>query len=185
MPYDAEVEYLESTGTQYIDTGLTSQLSDVINIDFTPLSTLNNLQCVLGSQNANVAKCFVFTYSKNVQVSKPWGGASGFASAGAFVVGVRINLIVDVPSRLAQLNELTPIDIGRPNGSSLSTYLFCVNRNDSPYARTQMRLHSYSVSGRIDLIPVRVGTTGYMYDRISGQLFGNSGTGDFIVGPDV
>ena len=36
----------------------------------------------------------------------------------------------------------------------------------------------------IDLIPVRVGTTGYMYDRVSGQLFGNDGTGDFIVGPD-
>ena len=37
----------------------------------------------------------------------------------------------------------------------------------------------------VDLIPVRVGTVGYMYDRVSGQLFGNSGTGDFILGPDI
>ena len=36
----------------------------------------------------------------------------------------------------------------------------------------------------IDLIPVRVGQVGYMYDKISGQLFGNSGTGNFILGPD-
>lgn len=36
-----------------------------------------------------------------------------------------------------------------------------------------------------DMIPVRVGQTGYMYDRVSKQLFGNSGTGDFILGPDV
>ena len=36
-----------------------------------------------------------------------------------------------------------------------------------------------------NFIPVRCGTTGYMYDRVSGQLFGNDGTGDFIVGADV
>jgi hypothetical protein len=35
-----------------------------------------------------------------------------------------------------------------------------------------------------DSIPVRVGNVGYMYDRVSGQLFGNSGTGEFILGAD-
>ena len=33
-------------------------------------------------------------------------------------------------------------------------------------------------------IPVRVGTVGYMYDKVSGKLFGNAGTGEFILGPD-
>ena len=36
----------------------------------------------------------------------------------------------------------------------------------------------------LDLIPVRKGQVGYMYDRVSGQLFGNAGTGDFILGAD-
>ena len=35
-----------------------------------------------------------------------------------------------------------------------------------------------------DFIPVRVGSTGYLYDKVSGQLFGNAGTGDFVLGPD-
>ena len=35
-----------------------------------------------------------------------------------------------------------------------------------------------------DFIPVRVGDVGYMYDRVSGDLFGNAGTGAFIIGPD-
>ena len=35
-----------------------------------------------------------------------------------------------------------------------------------------------------DLIPVRIGAVGYFYDRVSGQLFGNSGTGAFVIGPD-
>lgn len=36
-----------------------------------------------------------------------------------------------------------------------------------------------------DFSPVRVGSVGYMYDRVSGQLFGNGGTGAFVLGPDV
>jgi hypothetical protein len=36
-----------------------------------------------------------------------------------------------------------------------------------------------------DLIPVRKGTIGYMYDKVSGQLFENIGSGSFILGPDT
>lgn len=40
-----------------------------------------------------------------------------------------------------------------------------------------------------DAIPVRFTnengvSEGAMYDRVSGQLFSNAGTGEFIVGPD-
>lgn len=37
----------------------------------------------------------------------------------------------------------------------------------------------------LDFQPVRVGDDGYMYDRVSGKLFGNSGDGRFILGPDI
>ena len=43
---------------------------------------------------------------------------------------------------------------------------------------------SVKIGNRMNLIPVRVGQVGYMYDTVSGQLFENSGTGSFIVGPD-
>ena len=37
----------------------------------------------------------------------------------------------------------------------------------------------------LDLIPVRVGSVGYMYDRVSGKLYGNAAdSGAFILGPD-
>lgn len=36
-----------------------------------------------------------------------------------------------------------------------------------------------------DFIPVRIGTTGYMYDKVSRQLFANAGTGRFVLGNDV
>ena len=36
----------------------------------------------------------------------------------------------------------------------------------------------------LDLIPVKKDGIGYMYDKISNQLFSNQGTGNFILGPD-
>ena len=35
------------------------------------------------------------------------------------------------------------------------------------------------------MIPVRKGNVGYMFDRVSGKLFGNKGTGAFVIGPDI
>ena len=36
-----------------------------------------------------------------------------------------------------------------------------------------------------DLIPVRKNGIGYMFDKVTNHLFGNDGTGDFILGPDI
>jgi hypothetical protein len=36
----------------------------------------------------------------------------------------------------------------------------------------------------MDLIPVRIGNIGYMYDKISKKLYGNNGESDFILGAD-
>ena len=56
-------------------------------------------------------------------------------------------------------------------------------------ANSQAKIASYKhvKNGQtiIDLIPIRKGTIGYMYDKVSGQLFGNSGSGSFILGPDL
>lgn len=68
-------------------------------------------------------------------------------------------------------------------------FLFCVRMaNLTPDYYWTGRLYYLQISENgtfvRDLIPVRVGTVGYMYDRVSGQLFGNSGTGNFILGND-
>lgn len=47
------------------------------------------------------------------------------------------------------------------------------------------RFKVQTVNSSIDLIAVRVGEVGYMYDQISGERFGNAGSGSFILGPDI
>ena len=51
-------------------------------------------------------------------------------------------------------------------------------------AFSAIRINNLKFGTLFDFIPVRKGTFGYTYDRIAGQLFGNSGTGAFIIGPD-
>jgi hypothetical protein len=69
----------------------------------------------------------------------------------------------------------------------LPIYLFYLN--GVTWGNFKARIYSFvaSVNGTIlrDFIPVRKGTTGYMYDKVSGQLFGNSGSGNFILGPNI
>ena len=36
-----------------------------------------------------------------------------------------------------------------------------------------------------DGIPVRKDGVGYLYDKVSGLLFGNEGTGSFVIGNDI
>jgi hypothetical protein len=87
------------------------------------------------------------------------------------------NITVNGSSSSADFNrsitdEAPMYIIGSPagTGSSGNYYYFKIYRNDVLV---------------FDGIPVRIGATGYMYDRVSGQLFGNSGTGNFVLGPDV
>lgn len=74
--------------------------------------------------------------------------------------------------------------------STLSMYLFARHRHDTTVgnsATAKIGKVRMTVDGVLvrDFIPVRVGQVGYMYDKVSKQLFGNSGTGSFTLGSDV
>lgn len=55
--------------------------------------------------------------------------------------------------------------------------------------KMDIKLYSFKIRHKDtllrDMIPIREGNIGYMYDKASGQLFGNLGSGKFILGPDL
>jgi hypothetical protein len=61
--------------------------------------------------------------------------------------------------------------------------------NNSHYSFASGRYYSFQVTKNgsvvLDLIPVRVGQVGYMYDRIGRRLLGNAGSGTLVVGHDL
>ena len=69
---------------------------------------------------------------------------------------------------------------------NLNIRLYCGAHNTNALA---CRFYSCTITQGnevvMDLIPVRKSSIGYMYDRISGELLGNNGTGSFALGPNV
>lgn len=186
LPYDAEVEYIESTGTQYIDTGLVVCPQSSFEIDFA---------------------------LTEYQQEKGIFGALSFPRFCMILAGdcLRVDINDGSTTRWLQNNSRRTVsfnrgdrfvsdsvygnvqwDDGDPTADSpcSDTATVFVDKRDGEIVSlsrlVSMKLYGLRIVGdqSCDLIPVRKNGIGYMFDRVSRQLFGNLGTGSFIIGPD-
>lgn len=196
-PYDAEIEYLESTGAQYIDTGVILNNDYGIDITFAPMESTDNVRehgvfASSSGQNHNVMQIHAGTAGSGVGL---WMPSTVTIVVNPITIGTYQHWQINLNnSSEVVINGFVKAST-RPTEATkcpYSVYLFA--RNVSGVVKAQsfsrMRLSSwivYNGNGVIvqDLIPVRVGSVGYMYDKVSGKLFANSGTGEFVLGPDV
>lgn len=190
QPYDAEIEYLQSSGTQYIDTGINGQaVTRFIVSGYCYPNSGNNTQLLGGTEQG--ASTF---FGARVNNGTFWYCTSNGVGLGDPTHHSNIDAIINSTS--SQTGTLTDMVSGTaydftsfgsaswsfPNSNLL---LFCgYSTRRSPNARCYS-LKIYTSSGLVrDFIPVRVGQVGYMYDKVSGELFGNSGSGSFTLGND-
>ena len=185
LPYDAEVEYLESTGTQHIDLMTTALSDDIIDLSFEYVSFGSSTRGVFGSRSSSSAgKCYVMNGSlSNHPLYAALGSNNNVTVDNNPAIGVVYNVRINIPNGICIING-SGHNIGTFTESLYNLCLFSVNTALTMMGCSSIKVYSLKIGDRMDLIPVRVGTTGYMYDRVSRQLFGNAGTGDFIVGPD-
>ena len=182
--YDAEVDYLESTGTQYIDTGIVPLLTDVHHVDFQYLDISTDYTSVYGSLLTDITP-----YERcHLMVNDNGYIAVSVQSSHQNLVTADLNrhyFTLDFPNLSATIDSTT-ISLPTPGIPDNSMYIYACQQNTSTVIQnSKLRIYSFEVVGRINLIPVRVGNVGYFYDTISGKLYGNIGTGSFIIGPDV
>lgn len=164
LPYDAKIEYLESGGTQWIDTEYRSNNVDSFEIIIVTNGTKNymgsngNLQVDLSILNNLGKRTMMVTHSKG-------NGPKTYVN-GSLVKSENFHTYNGYIIALFAL------------GTSSSAVNFY---SSAAVYSAQLIINNTLVR---DFIPVRVGQVGYMYDKVSGQLFGNAGTGEFILGPD-
>lgn len=190
LPYDAEIEYLESTGIQYLNTGIYitrypikietkvyfNSSSPAEQDVFGNYYQQNNLCIIVGKYNSTFHLWYGYRWQPASLSTQRWYTLSFEAKTSSSV-----EMIING-------NRYTNNNVALNATSSESPiYIFNVGyKKQSPlYGRVgYTKIYDNNVLVR-DFIPVRVGQTGYMYDKVSGQLFGNSGTGSFILGPDI
>ena len=196
LPYDAEVEWIESTGAQYIDTGIYAVNNiivegSVIPVDYT---TINESRIIIGTDYVGSGWTFVIRQPNDVKNNRLqvmfggwWTSNPNPNNDNSLDAGVVSTFRYDREGRSFAVNG-TIANTGSPSDFSQHKILIGKNRNQGfgelPSLKTvHIKIHTGDNPVR-DFIPVRVGTVGYMYDRVSGEIFGNAGTGAFIIGPD-
>lgn len=188
LPYDAEIEYLETDGNAYIDTGLSiSYYRAIAGKYYVPNANnmiwgtkwYNNYFGYYLRKEANGNsylkvndKVYWFKDSKNIEMHEFL-----FDIGNAYVVFDGVRTDFPAPSQLP---------IQKDNNKEI-LFKYWTGGTSNGYDTKRIYYAKYWEAGVLmrDFIPVRIGTTGYMYDKVSGQLFGNAGTGEFILGPDV
>ena len=199
LPYDAEVEYLEGTGTQYIDTLFYPRTTDTdicVENKFNK-SVLSGDHCVLGARTGTSGSTgFKLPNFYNNTIECQGLVGSGSSSTQGNLIGTfNENTDYILYAEIKQGSQKFYVDgvlnkqmsfTGNCNAGG-NLYLFAMHQSGTKWF-FQGKIY-YCKIWQDDVlvrnfIPVRVGTTGYMYDKVSGELFGNEGTGDFILGND-
>lgn len=184
-PYQCELEYIESTGTQYVDTGMT--VSDNLVVDATFCKTNTTTGFVFGArENANTKSfCFVSmsTYGR-------FDFGSGLASAmqhqTASVIGNSLKSFHADSSGFSLDGVSTAI---WTNSFSLdkNVVLFAVNTNGTITCYANVRIGRFKLtdgSKTVDLIPVLDWDgRAKMFDRVTATYPAHYGT--FVGGPEI
>lgn len=166
-----ELEYIQSGGTQYINTGVSGSVIKNIEIDFQFLKTVAS-----GTSNeAQIASIWIDT-SAHIQTGI---NSNGF-------MGTDYMTYSQTSDVLAR-TQATGAPVGSPN---YNLYLFAQNQAGSLYWPCTGRIYSCKISnvnGLIrNFIPCK-NTSGVigLYDTVNSQFYQNAGTGTFIAGPEI
>lgn len=193
QPYDAEVEYLEVNQT---NEGAFIELPFVVNDYDNEFDT----EFVLNGYSANASASMTFIgsgYSSGVNLYRisrgdpdnsirVYNGSWDATNNGApITLGAKTHVIMNRDGSYS-INGTSYLRRGAAGNENHDPIVFF--KTSKTTGTAYMRLYSYRWIKAdkliLDLIPVRKGKEGFMYDKVSGKLYGNSGSGKFIVGPD-
>jgi hypothetical protein len=185
-PYDAQVEYLQGTGTQWINTNFVPVQDDLnVVIDATPA---NGDMFVYGINGTNPRLNLNWYNGVNLYFRyRDYNTRFTITSARHIIEnGVVKKLDEEVLASPIYSDSVT--FVGNANKLALFGTANAPEPTGVNYPWTG-KIHEfwiyYGEELQMHLIPVRKDGVGYMYDLVSKQLFGNSGTGDFTYGNDV
>ena len=206
--YDSKVQWLQSDGTAYIDTGIKPNNkidgSHIMKIELEveTLAGFSGNTAIFGSRIANNDTQFVLQFyldqvgSGNNRWAFRFGNNLNYVdhnkTNGTFAIYNNVsgnNMVMNITGQ----HNLS-VSVANANFSNnYNIYLFAQNsggsvagRNNSQYLRIKWcKLYDGSTLQR-DFIAVRKNGVGYMYDRVSRQRFGNAdNSGSFSYGNDV
>lgn len=189
-PY-IELEYIESTGTQYIDTLQKGNSNTKIELKFYNSYTSSSEKAVFGSRTYPRSNCLMIGFYSNgwVCYNNDEGAFANILNKVTDLKLVKNNMYVLNSS--TQQYEL----VKTYNSGSFTTpsnmILFGERRDNDVTQLSSIKVYYCKIYDEDvlvrDFIPVKRKSDDEicMYDKVTKQFFTNQGTGNFIAGPEV
>lgn len=180
-----ELEYIESTGTQYIDTKYICSNDTKIEIDFTVVNFDTRLNALFGIIDASVgANSYFYSWINNKKLQLRFG-PDGKTMSTELEIGQRYVLIQG--KQKASVND---VELGGWSNAltkaTNSIFLMALRNNTIASYQFKGRIYGFKIYENdilaMDLIPVFDNKIGVacMYDKISNEFLYNKGTGKFL-----
>lgn len=185
LPYDCEIEYLECTGTQWINSNI--QVSSNLSCQVTYITDAQHNQFgnpIIGSSSGSSKNYHVTLYNNKYF----YGTGTSERSSGSSNYNVKHTIKYNTLNGILNVDE--NITDSYVSVTSNEGYIYFGYRTANNIYSINLKYYEIIIFDKnsnsilCHLVPVRIGTVGYLYDKISNKLYSNSGTGDFILGPD-
>lgn len=190
-PY-TELEYIQSTGTQYINTNISPNSSQRIEMTFVLDAVVryeglwgvtNNGAPTRGNVYGNYGSSNFFVIKHRTIYNK------GETLEVTIDTGTKYVLEVDYSTKQVYRDGLL-VGSYTDNLSSTSKPIYVLQRTDSDVSSSKAKLYGFKIYTNnvltMNLIPVkRISDNAVcMYDKVSNEFFTNAGTGVFTAGPE-
>lgn len=184
-----ELEYIESTGTQYIDTGFKPNNNTRVVMDVSELTTSTQDECLFGSRQASGNTDYSLWLLKN---SEKLQSSFGNEKLQATSVGITNKRLYDKNKSGFSVNgELLISHTDSTFQTAYNLFLMCCNTAGKAQTHgVAIKLYSCQIydNGTLvrDFAPCTNarGAVG-LYDLVNGVFYGNAGTGVFAAGAEV
>lgn len=193
-----QIEYIESTGSQYIDAGIIAKPSTGIYADFQATNVSSNQYYFGTLETTSSTSGLSYNFYRNS--SNQWAycynnGTGSFISTGVGCNTNRHTLNFNKDNDLAlKMDNGSTINItlqGSPtDNSNVNFYIFARGHSAGGFSTGRMKLYSFKMYENKnltrDFIPVKdSNNVACLYDKITNTFYYNQGTGTFTAGGEV
>ena len=184
-----QVEYIQSTGTQYInlDYTLHKEQKAIIRLEFTDLGN----QAIFGTYSGNYIEAFGLSGQSKWEYRDAKSGWVSSSTTAVVDTLYDAELYYGSTSQYLKVNGTTVLEstaAHTTNVSSVPAFLLSRNSSGSQNYSAKAKLYSFKLyDGDTlvrDMVPCINDSTDKagMYDLVNGVFYGNEGTGDFTAG---
>lgn len=189
--YDAEVEWLASEQDAWINTGINGQNSN-LSFELEVMVEPTSYPCyAFGNYQSSSRRGAVLVLNSSAKATARVNASMTSITGNQFDFseGARHQMTITRASTTVDGVSHTNSTANASSNQYPTIALFKGNTRTAMNAG-KVTIYWFKIydSGTLvrDYVPVRKGTVGYMYDRVSGELFGNAAaSGTFIYGADV